>query len=428
MLERTRQLIRQQETRGLAVAFWIRAVTLALLFVSQMVFAHDSHERHLAGLIYGPTLAVALAGLFLIRRRRYRPALGWLSLGLDMAVVIGIAFMWQESVGEGVSRAFLLKSGLPMIVYLLLAMNALSMQPVFPLLFSLAAALFYLFLLHYAALDPRVVFTGDFVTPVTGESVQLVLYLSNVFVTVVAGFFFYLVARRSRRLILESAGFEVQSASLARYFSPDVVREISGKEEDFFRPGGEVREVVVLFSDIRGFTRLSAEHPPDEVFALLSGYHAAMVEAIFENGGTLDKFIGDGIMATFGAIHGGPDNRRQALAAALAMRANLAALNAARQAAGRFTIAHGIGIHCGPVLVGNVGIAERLEFTVIGETVNTASRIEGACKELGRDLLFSAAVAGAAWEGLAVEDAGEAGLRGIEAPVRLYTLPSRKNG
>jgi adenylate cyclase len=149
-----------------------------------------------------------------------------------------------------------------------------------------------------------------------------------------------------------------------------------------------------------------------------------MVAAIFEHGGTLDKFIGDGIMATFGTPRPAPDDAQRAVAAALSMLDRLDGLNNRFHADGLPELKIGIGIHSGPAIVGNIGTSARLEYTVIGDTVNTASRLESACKETGDPLLVSRAVADQLT--VAVEPRGEAVLRGKKAVIALFAVPRKQ--
>ncbi len=162
---------------------------------------------------------------------------------------------------------------------------------------------------------------------------------------------------------------------LLTHFSPKVrQRLLERAARGRLTLGGERSEVSILFSDIRGFTRMSATMEPDDVVDMLNAYFAALVEAIFRCEGTVDKFIGDAILAVFGSPDPDPEHHRQALHAALAMQEAVQKLNAARKERNQPTCEIGIGVHSGDVLHGFVGTQERLEFTVVGDAVNRASR------------------------------------------------------
>ena len=163
-------------------------------------------------------------------------------------------------------------------------------------------------------------------------------------------------------------------SNFERYFAPNVAAEIA-QQQGAVRLGGDRRPLTVLFSDIRGFTSLSEQMTPEEIAQLLSDYFSEMVEIVFEHGGTLDKFIGDAVMALWGAPIAHADDPDRALAAAIAMQHSLAGLNARWAAAGREKIEVGIGINYGEAFAGNIGSHRRLEYTVIGDAVNTAARL-----------------------------------------------------
>ena len=153
--------------------------------------------------------------------------------------------------------------------------------------------------------------------------------------------------------------------------------------------GGESRHVTVLFSDIRSFTTMAEQMTPAQVVKFLNDYFSEMVDAVFEQNGMLDKFLGDGLMAVFGAFGDAPDHPRCAVLTALRMKALLAKINGERAMSGKPPIAIGIGIHSDDVIVGNIGSRKRLEFTVVGDGVNVSSRLQTLNKEFGTTILVS---------------------------------------
>jgi len=145
----------------------------------------------------------------------------------------------------------------------------------------------------------------------------------------------------------------------------------------------------VMFSDVRSFTSIAEALGPRETVSLLNEYFTEMVDVIFQHGGILDKYIGDAIMALFGAPFAGPNDADNAIATANRMLVELKALNLKRTAMGEAPIDIGLGISTGDVIVGNIGSIKRMEYTVIGDSVNLASRLEGANKAYGSKILFS---------------------------------------
>jgi adenylate cyclase len=187
------------------------------------------------------------------------------------------------------------------------------------------------------------------------------------------------IALENSQLVGRARREAVVLSNFQRYFAPDLAEQIAGQDEEI-QLGGSKRRVVVLFSDIRGFTSISEAMSPDEIAQLLTEYFTEMVEIVFEHGGTLDKFMGDALMALWGAPLGRADDADRATRAAVAMQRGLERLNWEWLREGRQTISAGIGIGVGEVFAGNIGSDRRLEYTVIGDAVNTASRL---CSEAG---------------------------------------------
>lgn len=199
--------------------------------------------------------------------------------------------------------------------------------------------------------------------------------------------------RRSARLehALDVASHQLEHLQTAFHrFAPQEI------VEDIIRKGvsvrGERREVTVLFADLVGFTAMSEKLDPATLVLVLNGYFEAMSRAITANRGHVSKFIGDGILALFGAPDPNPWQAIDGVAAAVAMRTALAAYNGELEEKGFPKLGIGIGLHIGPVIAGVVGSRDLIEYTVIGDTVNTASRIEGLTRKAGTAILVSDAV------------------------------------
>lgn len=198
------------------------------------------------------------------------------------------------------------------------------------------------------------------------------------------------VTLRSKRLVRQQSDSERARASLARYFSPNIVDQLSSRTEVWPRP--RRLRVAVLFVDIVGFTARCAQRPPEEAVALLQGYHRHIVPAIFDHGGTLDKYLGDGVMVSFGTAQATTTPASNALACARAIRLAINDWNRSRSAQGDDPIAIGIGIDVGEAIVGDIGDQRRMEFTAIGDVVNRASRLESHSRNVTGWLVASDAV------------------------------------
>ncbi|MBX7058422.1 MAG: adenylate/guanylate cyclase domain-containing protein [Leptospirales bacterium] len=231
-----------------------------------------------------------------------------------------------------------------------------------------------------------------------------------------------LVGRRALIIAREYSDERSKRERMGRYFSPEVAQQILEQPEAAAQ--GQLQQVTALFADLRGFTAMSEKMSPEDVVSLLNGYLERMVAVIFAHGGTLDKFLGDGILAYFGAPLIREDHALRAARCAMDMHQALEQLNKERAASGLAALQIGIGLNSGAALVGDIGPATRREFTVVGDTINLASRIEALTKELGRSPLAARSVVDAAGEssGLSWQSAGEISVRGKETPVELLQL------
>jgi adenylate cyclase len=186
--------------------------------------------------------------------------------------------------------------------------------------------------------------------------------------------------------------------------------------------GGINKQVTVFFSDIRDFTKFSEGHTPEEVVQMLNEYFEIMVAIVTKNHGVVDKFVGDAMMAIWGAPKSTGEDERYALKACLEMRQALEELNKIRMSRGQVEIKIGMGLNSGPAISGTIGSSERMEYTVIGDTVNTASRIESSTKAFGTDLLISGETLTRVEGKFVTEFAGAAEVKGKAEPLKMYKV------
>lgn len=235
-----------------------------------------------------------------------------------------------------------------------------------------------------------------------------------------------LAGRWTLTALLEQGERRRLRAAFAGYVSPQVMQEIvQGRLAPAL--GGELRHVCTLFADIRGFTTLSETLPAQQVLSLLNRYFEQINQAIHDHGGTISCFMGDGVMAIFGAPQPLATPSVPAFAAARAMLAALDKLNATLQAEGTAPIAIGIGLHVGDAIVGHLGSQARHDYSAIGDAVNVASRIEGLTIDLGHPLVCSQAVVAELAQFPFFTDLGAQAVKG-HTPVHVWGWKPGTNG
>ncbi|MCQ2518955.1 MAG: adenylate/guanylate cyclase domain-containing protein [Lachnospiraceae bacterium] len=226
------------------------------------------------------------------------------------------------------------------------------------------------------------------------------------------------------KYVTESLNKKKVLNTFKKYMAPQVIENLAKDDEFKIEIGGVKRNVAVLFVDIRGFTTMSEALSPEEIVKILNRYLSLTTECIFDHGGMLDKFIGDATMAIFNAPNDQEDYVYQAVLAGLDMRKKGKVLGEELLAEYGKTVSFGVGINVGDAVVGNIGSENRMDYTAIGDTVNTASRIEG--KSLGGEVLISEAVYELLKERIGVEFKDEVMLKGKALPVRIYNVLGEK--
>ena len=229
-------------------------------------------------------------------------------------------------------------------------------------------------------------FMGEILDP---GNLRLDLRIQEVVLFGLVAFILSITVKRFSDLLFQHAAMERERTNLARYFSPNMVEELSRNDEPLTQI--KTQNIAVLFVDIVGFTEYANKQDPGEVIETLREFHAMMERCVFENNGTLDKFLGDGLMATFGTPVVGENDALNGLTCAQDMVASVKRWNQQRSKSNKAPFRIGIGLHFGPCVMGDIGGDNRMEFAVIGDTVNLASRIEAKTRELNVDIALTEA-------------------------------------
>jgi adenylate cyclase len=212
----------------------------------------------------------------------------------------------------------------------------------------------------------------------------------------------------------------VRKERLSRFLAPEVIEEITTKPE-LLHLATETRQASILFADIRGFTTLSEQFPAAEIGRLLNTFLEEMTAAIMDNHGMVDKYIGDAIMGVFGVPVARGDHATDAVRAALDMQERLQVVNRRLADEGKPAISCGVGIHSGEVIAGAIGSSRRIDYTVIGDTVNVASRIESLTRKYPNDILLSSQTSDLAADAIPLQEVATTRVKGREQPVTLFS-------
>ncbi len=278
----------------------------------------------------------------------------------------------------------------------------------------LSSALFFVFLLSLTITRPinrLVLITKEIARGNFGISVARQITSNDEVGTLAVSFDAMLAGLRERDKV---------KSLFSKFHGSTVTESLLATEQ--VATGGLRKKVVVFFSDIRGFTAISENSSPEQVVSMVNEYFTIMVRIILANHGIVDKFIGDAIMAIWGTPKGTDQDTNHAVKACLEMRQALAELNAKRIARGEQPLMIGMGLHTGEAISGNIGSEERMEFTVIGDTVNMASRIEASTKAFGSDLLLSEDVANEVKDKFLLAVCGSTKVKGKAQAIKLYKV------
>lgn len=390
MDDSVRKVLENEETLGAYISNVFRYVLL-VFFAIQIVVNWKNGNFLANGIGFGVYAAITVAHTYVIRTCTHWAIKGfsYLALVADFIIITAI-LLYYTLHQDKFDLGFALKN--PMLNFYLfpLAFSLIQFRLRYVLLSVILFYTVYFGIFTAAILTDKVVFAQDWGDYVMGPNVLLTdILFGRPILYMILAFFFCFGILRTLIMIRRIGEGEAQRSLLSRYFSPGMVEEMMTNPNVL---EGRRQTATILFTDIRNFTALSENMDPLELSRFLSSIRETLTDCVFEFGGTLDKYIGDAVMATFGTPYPSADPASDAIRALQCgqkMLEKLGEFNKDRETKGLEPVRIGIGIHTGEVFSGNIETSRRAEFTVIGDAVNTASRIESLTKNFGKELLVS---------------------------------------
>ena len=384
--ERVREAIRLQQERSEILIAWMQLAIVGLVATvyetTSMPGGVVQYDFSFETQVFAAYGVFCIVRLVLAYRRLLRPWMLYVSVVADMVLLMGLIFSFPLKYAQ--PAAFYLKVPTLLYVFLFIALRALRFEVRFVLFTGFVAIAGWIALVLYVLSGkggPEDVRTDDFVEYMTSNLLLVHAEVDKIIAILLTTVVLAVAISRARHLLVRAVTEGAAARDLSRFFDPGVADRIRSAQISIKAGEGELRDTTILAVDLRGFTRLSTELAPADVMKVLQDYQARVCPLIVGNGGSIDKFLGDGILASFGAV------TSSAAAAADALRAADAVVDAAdrwageRRAAGLAPLAIGLALAAGRVVFGAVGDGERLEFTVIGDAVNFTAKLEKHNKE-----------------------------------------------
>jgi len=375
-------VIRQQDESEILIGWVQLAVVVVFAALYVIAPAPVNSEVRFDPVPYVLVVYFAFTILRLLLAHRYRlpaPVLA-LSVVLDMALLM--VTIWSFHIKYMQPPSFYLKAPTLLYIFIFIALRALRFQANYVLLAGLTAVLGWLTLVAYASFEGGLV-TRDYIDYMTSNTILLGAEFDKIISISMVTLILAFAITRARVMLIGAVVKETEARELSRFFDADVARQITDAETEIEAGQGVIRDGAVVMVDIRGFTILAGNLTARGLMQVLGEYQARIVPTIQDAGGNIDKFMGDGIMATFGAAKPSDTAAADALRAVDAICAEAEHWARERAAEGKEPILIGASVAAGPLLFGAVGDETRLEYTVIGDAVNVAAKLEKQNKEEG---------------------------------------------
>ena len=428
--ERVHTAIATQQKASEKLVGWFQlAVVLffgLLYVVSPKTFSRDMTFEPVPWFV-AVFLGFTLVRLYLAYRRHLTSPLLYLSVVIDITLLLGM--IWSFHLQYEQPPPFYLKAPTLLYVFIFIALRPLRFEARYVIFAGIAAAVGWAGMTLYAVLKtgPTNAVTRDYVAYLTANRILIGAELEKVVIILTVTAILAVAINRAHRVLIRAVAEQTAAHDLARFFSPEIARQITSAEQQISVGTGQVRDAAILMVDIRGFTRLATRIAPDDLICLLAEYQSRLVPIIQGHGGTIDKFMGDGIMATFGAAVTSGTYAADALRSVDNIMESVAAWGTELQRQGKPPLKVGAAVATGRIIFGAVGDESRLEYTVIGDAVNLAAKLEKHTKSEGvRALCPAETFATAARQGyrspLDVAPARSSRIEGAAHPVEIVIL------
>jgi adenylate cyclase len=384
--ERVRQAISDQQDRSEILIGWFQLAVGAtfgtLYLISPKTF---SAESPFAPVPWALSFYLGLTVVRLVWAHKSRLPSWSLAFSVIFDMALLMVLIWSFHLQYDQPASFYLKAPTLLYVFIFIALRALRFEARFVVLAGVVAALGWgLMILYVVTNDPGdMMITRDYVQYMTSNSILLGAEFDKIISILVVTGIIAVALQRAKGLLVRSVAEQTAAQELSRFFAPAIARKIKASDQQITAGTGEVREAAIVNLDMRGFTLLAAQEPPDQVIRVLGEYQARMVPVLQKHGGSIDKFLGDGILATFGAAF---PSESHAADAVMALEEAVEEARLWREdclAKGRPCPEVNGAVAAGPTLFGAVGNESRLEFTVIGDAVNLSAKLEKQNKVLG---------------------------------------------
>lgn len=378
--DKVRQAISLQQERSERLIGWCQ---LLIICTFAVLFALAPNQLGIPIWLRAPTWAIGFYVLFtavrlIVSYQRCLPT-WFLAISVIADILLLMVLIWGFHIEYVQPPSFSLKAPTLLYVFIFIALRALRFEVRYVILAGITAAAGWALMVAYAVFyDPNAgaSITRNYVAYLTSNSVLLGAEFDKIISILIVTAILSIAITRARSLLITSSTEQIAAGALAKFFSPAVASQIRGAPTELRAGDGQLRDGAILVTDIRGFTDLAASMPPEDAIAFLIEYQKRLVPIIQRQGGTIDKFLGDGILASFGCAEKSATYAADALRAVSELQIEVASWAEAQRLAGRKSVDIGMAVAAGRVISGVIGDGSRLEFTVIGDPVNLATKLE----------------------------------------------------